>query len=506
MKKIEADIIIIAGGMSGISAAAAAAEKGVSVIVFEKSGTLGGTANMGMGFFGVESHIQKRELNNDLTVEKAFKLFMEYIHWRADARLIRKLFGQSASTVKWIEDMGVEFLGAFKYFKESEATWHIPKMPGSNKPAERASSLIVKALSDRCKELEVEFHFNTSAKKIIREDGVVIGVMAEDADGNEILAECDAVIVCSGGFGDNPDMIKENLGYDHGKDLFSFRIPGLAGEGMQMVWDIGGGKSPFNIEMTYESPGMTGGYLVDAIMHQPNLMVNLDGRRFINEEIMQNTPYTGNAINLQRERVGIVIVTDEIIESYRDTGLDYTSFHKGGHSTIDGWKETFDSFLKGNGHDELQAANLGQLVGLKGGEKFFFSSDSLEGLAGQIGIDKESFLKTVEEYNHACDITGDFFFYKDRRYMKPLRGKTYYAMKFYPAGYGSLGGIKVNDKLEVVTQEGDKISGLYSAGTDCCNIFGDSYCFYLPGSTMGFAINSGRMAGYNAVDWLDSTE
>lgn len=505
MKKIEADVVVIAGGMSGISAAAAAAEKGASVIVFEKSGTLGGAANMGMGFFAVESHIQKRQLNNNLTVEKAFRMFMEYNHWRSDARLVRKLFAQSASTVKWIEDMGVEFLGAFKYFKDSEATWHIPKIPGSNKPAERSSSLIVKAISDRCNELGVEFNFNTPAKKIIREDGVIKGVLAQDAEGNEILAECDAVIVCTGGFGDSPKLIEQNLGYIHGKDLYSFRIPGLAGEGMQMVWEVGGGKSPFSLEMTYESPGMTAGYLADAIFRQPNLMVNLDGQRFINEEIMLNTPYTGNSINQQRARTGIVIVSDEVIESYRNTGLDYTTYHKGGFTTIDGWEESFKAYFEG-GVDPNQMETLGGLFGVKPDEVFFFRGGSIEELADQIGINKENLVKTVEDYNYACDVTGDTFFFKDRRYMKPIRGKTYYAMKFFPSGYGSLGGIKVNDKFEVVTQEGDKIPGLYSAGTDCCNIFGDSYCFYLPGSTMGFAINSGRMAGYNAVDWLDSGE
>jgi fumarate reductase flavoprotein subunit len=69
-----------------------------------------------------------------------------------------------------------------------------------------------------------------------------------------------------------------------------------------------------------------------------------------------------------------------------------------------------------------------------------------------------------------------------------------------------LGGVAVNDLLEVLTPAGDKIPGLYACGTDACGIFGDSYCFYLPGNTMGFAVNSGRMAGVNAVDYIDSEE
>ena len=78
MKQLESDVIVIAGGMSGICAAAAAVEKGASVIVFEKTSTVGGAANMGMGFFAVESHIQKANLIG-LTVDEAFMRFMNFV-------------------------------------------------------------------------------------------------------------------------------------------------------------------------------------------------------------------------------------------------------------------------------------------------------------------------------------------------------------------------------------------------------------------------------------------
>jgi fumarate reductase flavoprotein subunit len=90
--------------------------------------------------------------------------------------------------------------------------------------------------------------------------------------------------------------------------------------------------------------------------------------------------------------------------------------------------------------------------------------------------------------------------------MKPIKGGKYYVARHFPAGYGSLGGVKVNENLEVLTSEGLKIPGLYASGTDACNIYGDSYCFFMPGNTMGFAVNSGRIAGYSAVDFIDSEE
>jgi fumarate reductase flavoprotein subunit len=86
--------------------------------------------------------------------------------------------------------------------------------------------------------------------------------------------------------------------------------------------------------------------------------------------------------------------------------------------------------------------------------------------------------------------------------MKPLVGPKFYAFQLAPSGYGSLGGIKINYKTEVVSDEYEPIPGLYGAGTDVCTIYGDSYVFILPGNSMGFALNSGRMAGENAVAFL----
>ncbi len=506
VKRLEADVVVIAGGMSGLCASIAAAEKGASVIVFEKGGTVGGAANMGMGFFGVESHIQKRQLDS-LTVDQAFKMIMEYNHWRADPSLIHKLYEQSGDTIKWVEDMGLEWLGAFRYFKDSQATWHVPKVPGSNKPVERSASLIVKTLSDRAHELGVEFRFYTPVYEIIREGNRVSGVRARGEDGTEYEADCDAVIVCTGGFGDNPEMIKEYLGYEHGEQLFSFRIPGLKGDGMKMAWSIGAAKGPIGMEMTYESPSFSGGCITDVVMRQPNLMVNFQGKRFLNEEVMINTPHTGNAICRQYKSTGFSIVTDEVVESYRKKGLDFVFYHKPAY-TIDDWQETVDNFFNDPSEREDSAKIFGDLMGVKDPNmRFFFRADSMEELCEQTGIDYEGFKATIESYNAMCTSgQGDTQFGKDNRYMKPMKGKTWYAMRYMPSGYGSLGGIMINDMLQVIDDEHKPIPGLYAAGTDTCSIFGDTYCFYLPGSTMGYAVNSGRMAGYNAVDYIDSDD
>ncbi len=504
MSKIEADVVVIGAGASGIAAAVAAAEKEASVIVFEKGSTTGGAANMGMGFFAVESKHAKAQMI-DLTLDEAFEFFMEYTHWHADARLVRKYMAQSASTIDWIESLGVEFLGVYKYFEKSFPTWHIVKVPGSNKPTERSASVMFKALTDRAAELGVDIKFQHDVKKIITDPstGRVTGVSAVDADGNKIECECDTIIVAAGGFGNNPAMIKEMTGYTWGKDLYSFRIPGDDGDGVNMMWEAGAVKSPVNVELTYSTPGITDIFkTLSETMRQPNIMVNLEGLRIINEETMQNTTFTGNAISRQTDKIAFTIVTDEIIADYAKKGLDYITFHHN-IKTVDKWYSEIEAYKTGG---ESETAGLSDLHGDdETSQVNFWEADSLEELCELTGIDYKTLQATINEYN-GCAGKYDPLFNKHPKYMRAVKGKKFYAAAHRPCGYGTLGGIKTDDNLRVLNKANKPVPGLYSAGFDACNIFGDSYCFLLPGNTMGWALNSGRMAGYNAVDYLDSDD
>jgi fumarate reductase flavoprotein subunit len=298
-------------------------------------------------------------------------------------------------------------------------------------------------------------------------------------------------------------MIHDILGYDWGKDLHSFRIPGVQGEGLRMLWEAGAGRTAPTMELTYTTPGVTDIFkTLSETMRQPNLMVNLDGYRFYNEEIMSNTVYTGNAISLQRERMAFTIIDDSILDTYRKTGLDYVTVHHN-IKTVDKWDKEIDSYLSGG---QSETAGLAELHNEnQKHQQNVYVADTLEELSELTGINLKNLKETIEEYTKACT-ESDQMFFKKQKYMKPLGGGKYYAARHYPAGYGSLGGVRTNDKMEVLDSSSIKIPGLYASGTDACNIYGDSYCFFLPGNTMSFAVNSGRMAGYNAVDYMDSDE
>jgi fumarate reductase flavoprotein subunit len=126
MQKMNTDIAIIAGGTAGLAAAAAAAESGAGVIVLEKADKTGGCGNMANGLFAVESRHQ-REMQLALTREEIYQHHMNYVHWKADGRLVRAYIDKSSETIDWLENLGVEFASVESHGAGNYYTWHVCK-------------------------------------------------------------------------------------------------------------------------------------------------------------------------------------------------------------------------------------------------------------------------------------------------------------------------------------------------------------------------------------------
>ncbi len=491
MKQIETDVAVVGGGAAGLAAAIAAAEKGAKVCIFEKGATTGGTANMGMGPFAVESKLQRAK-NITLTKEEAFKIFMDYTHWRVDARLVSNYINKSADTIDWLEKMGVVWGAVEPYVRGSYPTHHQVQPPGGRPGSPMAASAMIKCMTDTANDLGVKLYLKTPAKKLIKEQGKIIGLLAA-SETEELQVKAKAVIIASGGFGDNPEMIKKYTQYEWGKDLFSMRIPGMAGEGCRMAWEAGAGVEEMNMELTLSVPMdmsdmgrmaqmlMSGATIIGVLplFMQPNLLVNAFGERFMNEAEMGNFTFLGNAIGRQKGRYGFIVFDSAAVKDYEQNGVDWPiTLFQHGNAPV-----PYAEILK-------KAPEQAKLI---------TSGNSLDELAKNAGIDAAGLKSTVEEYNKACESGRDVIFHKRASYLRSIKQPPFYAGKLYPNAYGSLGGIKINWKLEAVTKDMEVIPGLYAAGVDANAIYADSYVFVLPGNTMGFAINGGRMAGENAA-------
>ena len=483
MSEYQIQIVVVAGGPAGLAAAVAAAEKGARVAVLEKRAIPGGLANAGMGILAVESHFQK-EAGIDLTVEQAVKMMMEYEHYNIDGRIVRRYFGQSADTIEWLEDMGVEFEGAFPYFSKSEATWHIVKTGKKIGPA--AAKVMNQKLAARAEELGVSIYYECVGKKILKDgDGRISGLLATDKIGRNFVIDCEAVIIACGGASGNPEFIKEETGYQYGVDLFNFSSPAITGDGLKMAWEAGADRMPVRIEQAALCGGLDNlPPSVPNVMMQPNLLVNLSGKRVMDEEQMENTTFLGNAATIQEKRLLYSIVDSSIVEAYAINGVDKTSLVR----------------------NDPDVSNFADAVdkALSRGNRSVFRANTLKELAAQTGIDEAGLLQTVEQYNKFCE-TGDEEFFKSKDLMRPIKEAPFYAATIFPGGYGTVGGIRINENCQALSNF-KPIPGLYAAGSDACNLYNDSYMFLLPGNSMGWAVNSGRIAGMEAAEYVLSKE
>ena len=479
MQTFESDILIIGGGTSGLSAAVQASELGASVIVLEKMSTTGGCGNMSAGPFAVESPLQKKQIIG-LTKEEAIKKTLYYTHCRPDQKRLRKFVEKSGDTIQWLMDMGVGFLPPMSYFPGADPTWHcMTAADGSF--GFRTGAHVMHILTERAIELGAEIKLDSPVSRLIKENGTVVGCVAEDEDGNEFEVRAPATIICTGGFGANDDMIKEECGLTVGENIFPYQIPGLDGDGIKMAWDAGAGKSTTGMELIYWAPD-TGGYQIEEFpFRQCQLAVNLDGKRFMDEGYMSNPVFMSNTIKRQKDQLFWSILDEETMEYFLENGPEYYMIN-----TI--WEDL---------------APVRDRIGIWMQERpdIVMCCDTLEELAEKTGINLENLQKTIEQYNEYC-VIGDKEFHKDSKYMHPVKTPRFYAMKFMLSAYGSLGGIRIDPDFKVLDTEYNVIPGLFAAGTDTNDISDPDYVFIMPGSTLGYAFNSGRLAAESAVDYV----
>jgi fumarate reductase flavoprotein subunit len=481
--KLKADLVVIGAGGAGLAAAVTAAEGGAKVIVFEKMPVAGGATSFAKGIFAVESRLQK-ERGIKITKDEAFLAHMDYTHWLANPRIVRAIIDKSDSTIDWLEKRGVEFIEPAVLYPGAPPTWHTIKGLGAG---------ITKSLVKTSKNNNVQIHYRTTVKKLIMNNDRVEGLIAEDKDGNKIKTIARAVVIASGGFANNKEMLGKYT--KAGPNIMAFGQVGKTGDGIKMAWEVGAGSEGTDVlqrglagikkikKKTLTAPKKSAfDKLITAILKQPYLWVNIRGERFYNEASF-SFAMIGNAMSKQPGQI-LFSVFDENTQKYlmehgTDVGLGV--FAPKGTKIKDF-------------HSAMQSS-------IDSGEAF--AADSIQELAGLTGIDGKRLQATIDEYNVSCDKGHDLLFAKDPKYLQPVRTPRFYAIRGYPTFVGTLGGIKINHKTEVLKKNLDVIPGLYAAGNCAGGMYGDSYdASTTVGGTLAFAINSGRIAGENVLKFI----
>ena len=473
------DVAVVGAGGTGLVAALTAAEGSAKVILFEKNSTAGGAAGFASGPFAVQSRMQRQKYIG-LTRDEAFMRIMDYSHWRADARLVRAYVDKSAGTIDWLEQQGVEFVEPLAMVLGGEYTWHVIKGRGA---------AMVKALVAKIEDKGVDMRLSTPVKKLIKDGNRISGIIAEDKSGKTVHVNARAVIIGTGGYGSSREMVKKYTGFDLGVNLV-LPPPGdllkSTGEGILMAWEAGGAIDDKMglIEMNFSVPKLgSGDTQLVGLMRQPYLWVNQQGKRFFNEGI-GNYPFRGNALAGQKGGYAYLIIDGNTKKYLEQEGLD-----TGAGLVFAGTK------LMDLDEDFRKAIN--------NGNENVFMTDSIGELGKKIGILPHVLKRTVNEYNGFCEKGHDDLFAKNPRYLRPVKDPAFYALRIFPQFLGTIGGIRINDRMEVLDGNGEPIPGLYAGGYDATGgLYGDTYNLFLPGGSLGFALNSGRIAAENALKYI----
>ncbi|MEW6425447.1 MAG: FAD-dependent oxidoreductase [Bacillota bacterium] len=480
-ENIKTDVVVVGGGGAGLAAALAAAEKGARVVVLEKHG-LGGNSALAWGIFAAESPVQKRAMI-DCSRDYCFKTAMNFAHWRINPRIVRALVDKSGDTIRWLEGKGLEFT-CVPFYPNQIPTLHIPKGRGA---------ALVKVLIKRCRELGVQLLTNTPAKKILTSPGgEVTGVLAE-TKGEELRIACRSVVIATGGYAGSRELLEkycpdyradmERVGLPHKGDGLLMAIEaGAATEGLGAML-MGGPAASDKVFVKIGEPPNTFKVHLMAIALEPyTVWVNKNGERFIDEAVGFNHYTSSNAVVRQPDRVSYTLFDGKMVRIMAEEGL-----------------------VLGMGLPEGAQGN--KLPGLErelralAGKGLVKVADSWDEVSDWIGADRKALSATIDEYNAGCDRGYDRIFAKDRKYLLPLRTPPYYAVKCHVSLLNTIGGIKVNERMEVIDRNDRPIPGLYAAGVDTGGWETETYCDTLSGHAFGFAVNSGRIAGENAADF-----
>jgi flavocytochrome c len=467
-KQYETDIAIVGGGAAGIAAGLEALDAGARAIVFEKSPEPGGAAiTSGGGCLIVGSPLQKEkgiEDNPDL----AFKDWMTWGGPSADAVWARYYIEHSLHDLyHWAERFGVKWIDM--KFQEGNSVLRWTR-------AERNGLGLMSHLIDGFEKQGGELVRDTEITGLTSSNGRVTGLTGRDAKtGEPVTVKCMAVVVASGGFNSNLDMVLEyNPGLRNDKVLEGSGR-GSTGAGHRLVRDAGGYLTHmdhiwFYVYATpdYRDPAQRRGLVFRLVPGY--IWVNQQGRRFHNEA-MSGGNSASPALLAQNPRHAWAIMD----------------------STMSETMEVADPYYRDG--DKIVRAKVVELLD---NSPFIRKADTLAELASKIGVDEPTFLATVERYNQAVaqGLEREPEFGKPLNASKAFDTPPYYAVQIFPLARKNFGGVKTDLQCRVLDKHFEPIAGLYAAG-EVAGMAGGHINGRagLEGTMLGPSIISGRVAG-----------
>lgn len=508
VEEVDYDIVVVGAGGAGTAAALAASEENVSVLLLEKTEKPMGASTLAGGLFAADSSLQK-QAGKTVSKKWLFDQYMKSSSGYMNSLLVRTIIEESGKTVDWLIENGCELNLVDAGTGGSYA--HIG-MPATLHGYKEGGRVAIIKLIESFKNNGGEVMFSTPATELIQDDdGNITGVIAQKEDGTKLKVNAKAVILATGGFGGNEDMLKAVFGENYRKG----EVHQNTGDGIRMAWRAGADEygtstthffwQTFSDEDTKELINILGYdyFALTNFTFYPHLRVNTLGQRFSDETVASNFAIHGAQIHMQPNQTEYLILDTSVLKQIAKEGYASVEDHYGI------WKNDRQFFMEFNmpsDTDELikqenTPVNYTPVLEAALGTGVVFKGNTLEELAESMGVDPNTFIESVNQYNKAIEKGEDNLFFADTNRLIPVTEGPFYAVKYTSRNLGTLGGVRINEKIEAIDKNGNPIPGLYVAGADAGGMYGGSYVDF-EGGTLGFAYTSGRLAGKNAANYI----
>ena len=490
----DADVVVIGAGGAGMTAAMTAADAGQKVVIVESQAMVGGNSARATGGMNAAKTVyqDENEFNEAAGVEKTLKTAAEKYadnetitalaktvseQWAAyqanptgyfdsvelmeldtmiggkgvnDPALVETLCENSADAIDWLDEHGITLHSVSSFGGASVKRIHRPV--NAEGKTVSVGSYMIPLLEENCQKAGVQILLNTTATKILTDaNGAAVGIEATGSTGETVTVNAKSVVLTSGGFGANLDMVvkyKPEL-----KGFMTTNAAGIQGQGIEMATAIGADTvdmDQIQIHPTVEAN--TAALITEGLRGDGAVLINAEGQRFIDEVGTRD-----------------VVSAAEIAQTGSYSWLVVDQAMADASSVIQGY--------------------------IKKG--YTVTGQTYEELGEAMGVDADAFAETMDKWNSYVEAKNDPDFGRTS-FANPLNTAPYYAIKVTAGVHHTMGGLKINTNTEVLKADGSVIPGLFAAGEVTGGVHGANR---LGGNAVADFTVFGRIAGQSASDY-----
>ena len=493
----DADVVVIGAGGAGMTAAMTAADAGQKVVILESQAMVGGNSARATGGMNAAKTVyqDENEFDQAAGVEKTLATAAEKYadnetitalaktvseQWAAyqanptgyfdsvelmeldtmvggkginDPELVETLCEGTADAIDWLDENGITLHNVSSFGGASVKRIHRPV--NEEGKVVSVGAYMIPLLQENCEKRGIDIVLNTTVDTILTDaNGAAVGVSGTDKDGNTVVVNAKSVILATGGFGANLDMVTQ-----YKPELAGFmttNAAGAQGQGIEMATAIGAGTvdmDQIQIHPTVEAN--TAALITEGLRGDGAILVNANGERFVDEvgtrdvvsaaEIAQPGSYSWLIVDQAMVDASSVI-QGYIKKGYTKTGATY------------------------------------------------------EELAKELDVDPAAFANTMETWNSYVEAKNDPDFGRTS-FANPLNNGPYYAIKVTAGVHHTMGGVTINSATEVLKEDGTVIPGLFAAGEVTGGVHGANR---LGGTAVADFVVFGRIAGESAANYASA--